>query len=87
MVFPVVFGLSWALMPRPVLWGAVHARVLRCCRPAVLRPAAAVTLANQAAALRLGRTEEPRRRKAIVAAAVTVDLGVLGLFKYYGFFA
>ena len=65
----------------------VAATVLRCCRPAVLRPAAAVTLANQAAALRLGRTEEPRRRKAIVAAAVTVDLGVLGLFKYYGFFA
>ena len=41
----------------------------------LLRPSRS---ANQAAALRLGRTEEPRRRKAIVAAAVTVDLGVLG---------
>jgi alginate O-acetyltransferase complex protein AlgI len=33
------------------------------------------------------RTEDERRRKWIVAATVGIDLGVLGLFKYYGFFA
>src|SRR6476661_2485332 len=48
---------------------------------------AAVTLVNQTAAVLLGRTELERRRKAIVAAAVAIDLGLLGVFKYYSFFA
>jgi D-alanyl-lipoteichoic acid acyltransferase DltB (MBOAT superfamily) len=46
-----------------------------------------ITLANQAAAKLLMRTEAPRQRKAIVVTAVAIDLGVLGVFKYYGFFA
>ena len=32
------------------------------------------------------RSENERTRKWIVAAAVTLDLVVLGLFKYYAFF-
>jgi D-alanyl-lipoteichoic acid acyltransferase DltB (MBOAT superfamily) len=89
--FTVVLALSWALMPYPVVW-----------KPFILIASyifygaagwkfcvllAFITLANQAAARLLMRTEAPRRRKAIVITAVAVDLGVLGVFKYYGFFA
>jgi alginate O-acetyltransferase complex protein AlgI len=88
--FAVVFVASWALMPRPVLW-----------KPFMLAAsytfyAAAdwrfcfllggITLANQAAARALARTDAARTRKRIVTAAVGADLLVLGVFKYYGFF-
>ena len=41
---------------------------------------------NWAVAEWIDRSSTPRRRKALVALAVVVDLGVLGVFKYYGFF-
>src|SRR5918998_1777462 len=47
---------------------------------------AGLTVANQAAALLIHRTADERRRRWIVGATVAVDLGVLGVFKYYGFF-
>jgi alginate O-acetyltransferase complex protein AlgI len=87
--FCVVLTLSWALMSRPRAW-----------KPFVLAASyvfyaaanwrfcallAALTLANQAAAVLIARTDA-RRSKQILAAAVVVDLGVLALFKYYGFF-
>jgi alginate O-acetyltransferase complex protein AlgI len=43
-------------------------------------------LANQAGAVLVHRTEDERRRKWVVGVTVAIDLGVLGLFKYYGFF-
>jgi alginate O-acetyltransferase complex protein AlgI len=88
--FPPVFALSWLLMGHPRLW-----------RPFIVTASyafyaaadwrfcvllAAVTLGNQAAAVLIHRTEGERRRKLIVAAAVAFDLGLLGFFKYYGFF-
>ena len=48
---------------------------------------AGITLANQAAAVLIARAPTERARKALVAAIVAVDLGALGVFKYYGFFA
>ncbi len=89
--FPIVLTISWALMSRPRAW-----------KPFILFASyffyatagwhfvfllAGVTIVNQAAAVLLGRTEDERRRKAIVAAAVAIDLGALGVFKYYSFFA
>ena len=47
---------------------------------------AGVTLANQAAAVLIDRAPDARSKKGIMAAAVAVDLGVLAVFKYYGFF-
>src|SRR3954465_2776958 len=47
---------------------------------------AGVALANQAGAQLVHRAPSERRRKQIAAATVAIDLGVLGLFKYYGFF-
>ncbi|MCK9250469.1 MAG: MBOAT family protein [Solirubrobacteraceae bacterium] len=89
--FPVVLGVSWLLMERSWAW-----------KPFILAASyvfyaaadvrfclllAGVTLANQAAATLIDRTTDERRRGRIVAAAVVVDLLVLGVFKYYGFFA
>ncbi len=48
---------------------------------------AAITLGNQVAAKWIHRTEGVRARKRIMLGAVALDLGVLGVFKYYGFFA
>jgi len=47
---------------------------------------AGVTVGNQAAAVLLERTGDERRRRLIVGVAVALDLGVLGVFKYYSFF-
>jgi alginate O-acetyltransferase complex protein AlgI len=89
--FPVVFALSWALMPYPAAWkpfALVASYVFYgAANPRACLLLALVTLANQVAAALLGRAEGQRRRKAIVTAAVAVDLGTLGVFKYYGFFA
>jgi alginate O-acetyltransferase complex protein AlgI len=88
--FPIVLALSWALMSRPLLWKPfiVFASY-------VFYAAASwrfclllggITLGNQAAAKLIARTDEPRRRKLLVGAAVALDLLALGIFKYYSFF-
>src|SRR4051794_17922661 len=90
MFFAIVLPLSWALMPRPALWKpfvVVASYVFYAAanwRFCVLL--GGITLGNQAAAKLIAATEVERRRSLIVAAAVTLDLGVLAVFKYYGFF-
>jgi alginate O-acetyltransferase complex protein AlgI len=89
--FCVVLTASWALMPHPRAWKPFiltasyvfyAAANWRFC--ALL---AALTIANQVAARLIDRVrDDPRRSKQILAAAVVIDLGVLGVFKYYGFF-
>src|SRR4051794_1771201 len=89
--FPVVLALSWALMPHPRVWkpfmlvasyafygaaGATFCLLL-----------GGVTIGNQIAARAIDRSRTQRARKRIVTLAVALDLGVLGVFKYYGFFA
>ena len=88
--FPVVLALSWALMSRPALW-----------KPFIIVASytfyaeaswrfclllGGVTLGNQLAARLLAATASDRRRHRIVVAAVALDLGALGVFKYYSFF-
>jgi D-alanyl-lipoteichoic acid acyltransferase DltB (MBOAT superfamily) len=46
-----------------------------------------VTVVNQAGAVAIHRSETERRKKAILALAVGLDLGALAVFKYYSFFA
>ena len=90
---PIVLALSWALMPRPVLW-----------KPFILVASyvfysaasvgycvllAAMTLANQLGAVMVQRAidaGDPTKGRRFVIATVAFDLGVLGVFKYYGFF-
>src|ERR1039458_9828064 len=88
--FPIVLTISWALMVRPSLW-----------KPFIIAASyvfyasaswrfcfllGGVTLGNQLAAVLLQRTEDESRRRLLVAGAVALDLGVLGVFKYYSFF-
>ena len=89
--FPVVLIASWALMPRPRVWkpfilvaSYVFYAAASVGYAALL---AGITLANQAAAVLIARARTERARRALVAAIVAVDLGALGVFKYYGFFA
>jgi alginate O-acetyltransferase complex protein AlgI len=88
--FTVVLALSWALMPRPRLWQpfiVVASYVFYASaswRFCVLL--AGVTVGNHVAAKLIHRTDDERRRKWILATAVTLDLATLAVFKYYGFF-
>jgi D-alanyl-lipoteichoic acid acyltransferase DltB (MBOAT superfamily) len=89
--FSLVLPLSWLLMPYPRLWkpfmiGAsyifygsadVHYVLLL----------AGCTVWNQLLARLIARTARERVRSWLLALAVAGDLGLLGWFKYYGFFA
>jgi alginate O-acetyltransferase complex protein AlgI len=89
--FPVVLALSWALMPYPRVWKpfilASSYVFYAAASPRYALLLAGVTLANQAGAVLIARSEQEQRRRWIMGITVAVDLGVLGLFKYYGFFA
>jgi alginate O-acetyltransferase complex protein AlgI len=88
--FPVVLALSWLLMPRQPLWKPfiVLASYLfyAAANWTFCLLLAGVTLGNQLFAVLIGRARSERSRKWLVGVAVALDLGVLGLFKYYGFF-
>ncbi|HEX8652848.1 MAG TPA: MBOAT family O-acyltransferase [Pyrinomonadaceae bacterium] len=45
------------------------------------------TVVDYFAAIFIGESRSPRLRKVILIASICVQLGLLGLFKYYGFFA
>jgi D-alanyl-lipoteichoic acid acyltransferase DltB (MBOAT superfamily) len=89
--FPVVLALSWALMPHPRFWKpfvlAASYVFYAAASPRYCILLGAITLANQAGAILVHRTEDERRRRWIVGATVAIDLAALGVFKYYGFFA
>jgi alginate O-acetyltransferase complex protein AlgI len=89
--FPIVLALSWALMPRQRLWKPfiILASYVfyACADPRFCLLLGGVTLVNQAAARLIGRTEAERARSWILGVAVALDLGVLAVFKYYGFFS
>jgi alginate O-acetyltransferase complex protein AlgI len=88
--FPVVLALSWALMPHPRAWKpfvlAASYLFYAAASPRYCLLLAGLTLANQLGAVLVHRAPDERTKKRIVAAMVAVDLGVLGVFKYYGFF-
>jgi D-alanyl-lipoteichoic acid acyltransferase DltB (MBOAT superfamily) len=88
--FPIVLALSWALMKRqwarkPFVLAASYV-FYSAANPMFCVMLGGLTLANQGAAKLIHRTEDDRRRRQIVGAAVALDLGTLGVFKYYGFF-
>ncbi|MGZ4619204.1 MAG: MBOAT family O-acyltransferase [Frankiaceae bacterium] len=89
--FLVVFTLSWLLMPHQRVW-----------KPFILAASfffygyadvrfvlllAVSMLLNQAGALAVHRAGTQRLRKALMLTTVIGNLGLLGWFKYYGFFA
>jgi hypothetical protein len=80
--FPLVLALSWALMPRPRLWKPLVVTAsyvfYAAASPRYCLLLAGITLANQAGALLVHRTEDERRRKWIVAVTVGIELAVGG---------
>jgi D-alanyl-lipoteichoic acid acyltransferase DltB (MBOAT superfamily) len=89
--FPLVLGLSWLLMERPRIWKpfilAMSYVFYAAADPKFCLLLAAVTLGNQAGATLITKTDDEKTKSRLVAAVVTLDLLVLGVFKYYGFFA
>jgi D-alanyl-lipoteichoic acid acyltransferase DltB (MBOAT superfamily) len=89
--FPIVLALSWALMPRPALWKPfilIASYVFyAAASPLYCLLLGGVTLWNQAGAVLIDRTEDPRRRRWICGVCVAGDLLNLGLFNYYTFFS
>lgn len=45
------------------------------------------TVVDYFAAIGIGRSRNQRTRKTILIASITIQLGLLGVFKYYGFFS
>jgi alginate O-acetyltransferase complex protein AlgI len=88
--FAVVLPVSWLLRPHLRAWkmfllaasyvfyGYWDWRFI----PLIM----AVTITNEVFGVAIADAASVRTRKALAAAAVTVDLVVLGFFKYYGFF-
>lgn len=88
--FAIVLTANWALVRRPVTWrlfmlgaswffyGWWDVRFV-----ALL---AGSTLVNQVLARRIAASDDDRARRRTLALAVVANLGVLGFFKYYGFF-
>jgi D-alanyl-lipoteichoic acid acyltransferase DltB (MBOAT superfamily) len=85
--FLVVLTVSWWLMPRPRFWKpfmlVASYFFYGYTDPRFVLLLATSTLLNQGAAVALAR----RRDRRILVAAIVADLGLLGWFKYYGFFA
>jgi alginate O-acetyltransferase complex protein AlgI len=88
--FPVVLALSWALMAHQTLWKpfiVVASYVFYAAAdPRFCFLLAAITIVSQLAVVAIHRTEDERRRKWFTTGGVVFCLGVLGAFKYYGFF-
>jgi alginate O-acetyltransferase complex protein AlgI len=88
--FPIVLIISWLLMPRQSLW-----KPFIIVASYVFYAAAnwrfclllgGITLGNQLFAVLIHRAQTERARKWLTGAAVTLDLSVLAVFKYYAFF-
>ncbi|MDA0162195.1 MBOAT family protein [Solirubrobacter ginsenosidimutans] len=88
--FPIVLAISWALMKRQAIWKIfiVFASYVfyACANPKFCLLLAGITLLNQAGAKLIHRSQDEHTRKWIVGVTVTLDLLVLAVFKYYGFF-
>jgi D-alanyl-lipoteichoic acid acyltransferase DltB (MBOAT superfamily) len=88
--FPIVLALSWALMSRPRIWKpfilAMSYVFYAAANPKFCLLLAGVTLGNQLGAWFVERTDNERHKNWITGATVALDLGVLGVFKYYSFF-
>lgn len=88
--FVVVLPLSWLLASRPPAWKALVLAASYLFYAAAdwhfCFLLGALTVGNQLFAVAISRSAIERRRRRLLIAAVGLDLGVLGTFKYYGFF-
>jgi len=88
--FCLVFVDSWLLRPRPVAWRifllVASYLFYAWWDPRFTLLLLASTFINQAAARLIQRSPTEPGRRGWLGAAMVADLGILGFFKYYGFF-
>ena len=88
--FPIVLVISWALMTRQALWKvfilAASYVFYAAADPRFCLLLAAITIVSQLSVHFIHRSDDERTRKLIMAGGVAFDLGILAVFKYYGFF-
>ena len=89
--FSLVLTLSWGLMPYPRLWKpfmiAASYLFYGSADPHFVLLIAGCTIWNQLLALTIDRVRQEWGRSWLLGLAIAGDLGLLGWFKYYGFFA
>src|SRR3954468_9065815 len=87
--FAILFPLYWALPHRPQnhLLLAASYYFYACWDPRFLALLALSTAMDYACGLAVDRIEDPRKRRLFVALSMALNLGMLGYFKYYNFFA
>src|SRR5438552_11377771 len=86
-LFPTYWLLRrWTRLQNLLLLGAGY-YFYACWNPKFLLLLVLSTAMDYACGLWVDRAEEPRRRKAIVALSMALNLGMLGYFKYSNFFA
>jgi alginate O-acetyltransferase complex protein AlgI len=87
--FAILFPLYWSLRHRPqnYLLLAASYYFYACWDPRFLALLVLSTVMDYACGLALDRIEAPRKRKLFVALSMALNLGMLGYFKYFNFFA
>jgi len=87
--FAILLPLYWVLPHRPqnYLLLAASYYFYACWDPRFLSLLVLSTAMDYACGLAVDRIEAPRKRKLFVALSMALNLGMLGYFKYYNFFA
>jgi D-alanyl-lipoteichoic acid acyltransferase DltB (MBOAT superfamily) len=87
--FALLFPIYWALPHRPqnYLLLAASYYFYACWDPRFLALLVLSTVMDYGCGLAVDRIEEPRQRKLFVALSMALNLGMLGYFKYFNFFA
>lgn len=87
--FAILLPLYWVLPHKPQNYLLLAASYFFYSRwdPRFLSLLILSTVMDYACGLAVDRIEEPRRRKLFVAISMVLNLGMLGYFKYYNFFA
>jgi D-alanyl-lipoteichoic acid acyltransferase DltB (MBOAT superfamily) len=89
--FAILFPLYWALArfhkAQTLLLLAAGYYFYACWEPKFLTLLVISTLMDYGCGLAVDRIEAPRKRKMFVALSMVLNLGMLGYFKYFNFFA
>jgi D-alanyl-lipoteichoic acid acyltransferase DltB (MBOAT superfamily) len=87
--FALLLPLYWLLPHVPQNWLLLAASYYfySCWDPRFLALLVISTLMDYACGLAVDKIEEPHKRKLFVALSMALNLGMLGYFKYYNFFA
>src|SRR6187399_1880031 len=88
--FAVVLAVGWRLSEQPVHWKlfmvAASYVFYGWWGPIFCLLLAGATVGNQLVAIAIGRSRTDRAARAWMTLGVAADLGILGFFKYFGFF-